>query len=55
MIMQIHDELLFDLYMDEKEELIPAITSAMSQALPLPNGVPLEVEANYASNWLDAH
>ena len=55
MIMQIHDELLFDLHMDEAEELIPAIKQAMEQALPLPNGVPLEVEANYADNWLDAH
>lgn len=55
MIMQIHDELLFDLYMDEASELIPAISEAMSQALPLPNGVPLEVEANFAANWLDAH
>ena len=55
MIMQIHDELLFDLYMEEAAELIPAITHAMTHALPLPNGVPLDVEANYAANWLDAH
>ena len=55
MIMQIHDELLFDLHMDEAQELVPAISAAMSHALPLPHGVPLEVEANYADNWLDAH
>lgn len=55
MIMQIHDELLFDLHRDEKEELIPLITSAMRDAMPLPHGVPLEVEANTAENWLDAH
>ena len=55
MIMQIHDELLFDLHLTEADELIPAISEAMRQALPLPNGVPLEVEANYAANWLDAH
>ena len=55
MIMQIHDELLFDLHEEEKDELIPAITEAMQHALPLPNGVPLEVEANCAANWLDAH
>ena len=55
MIMQIHDELLFDLHLDEALELIPAITEAMQQALPLPHDVPLEVEANYAANWLDAH
>ena len=55
MIMQIHDELLFDLHDDEADALQPAITDAMTQALPLPNGVPLEVEAHSSSNWLDAH
>ena len=55
MIMQIHDELLFDLHTDEAAELIPAITEAMRHAMPLPNGVPLEVEAKAADNWLDAH
>ena len=54
LIMQIHDELLIDLH-DEEYELIPQITAAMQQALPLPNGVPLEVEANTAPNWLEAH
>ena len=55
MIMQIHDELLFDLYEPEAEELIPAITAAMSNALPLPGGVPLQIETGVATNWLDAH
>ena len=55
MIMQIHDELLFDLHEDEAAELVPAICEAMRRALPLPNGVLPEVEANDASNWLDAH
>ena len=55
MIMQIHDELLFDLHHEEKEELIPLITSTMRSAMALPHGVPLEVEANTADNWLDAH
>ncbi len=54
LIMQIHDELLIDLHEDE-HELIPAICEAMKNALPLPHGVPLEVEANTAPNWLDAH
>ena len=54
LIMQIHDELLIDLHEDE-HDLIPQITTAMQQALPLPNGVPLEVEANTAPNWLEAH
>ncbi len=54
LIMQIHDELLIDLHEDE-HALIPQIITAMQQALPLPNGVPLEVEANTAANWLQAH
>ena len=54
LIMQIHDELLFDLHCDE-HELIPQIITTMQAALPLPYGVPLEVEANYAPNWLEAH
>ena len=54
LIMQIHDELLIDLHRDE-HELIPAIIETMQQALPLPHGVPLEVEANAAPNWLEAH
>ncbi len=54
LIMQIHDELLVDLHQDE-HDLIPQITEAMRSALPLPNGVPLEVEANTAPNWLEAH
>ncbi len=54
LIMQIHDELLIDLHESERD-LIPAIGEAMKNALPLPQGVPLEVEANTAPNWLDAH
>lgn len=54
LIMQIHDELLIDLH-EEEHALIPKITDIMQQALPLPNGVPLEVEANTAANWLQAH
>lgn len=54
MIMQIHDELLIDLHEDETE-LVEQIKNTMRNALPLPNGVPLEVEANTAPNWLDAH
>ncbi len=55
LIMQIHDELLLDLHREEQEELIPLVVEAMRTALPLPGGVPLEVEANTADNWLDAH
>ena len=54
LIMQIHDELLIDLH-ESEHELIPAIIDTMRHALPLPHGVPLEVEANHAANWLEAH
>ncbi len=55
LIMQIHDELLIDLHRSEEEELITAITAAMREAMPLPHGVPLLVEARAAHNWLEAH
>ncbi len=55
MIMQVHDELLFDLWHEDAEEITPAIVAAMRSALPLPGGVPLEVDARSADNWLDAH
>ncbi len=54
LIMQIHDELLIDLH-EEEHDLVPAICEAMQEALPLPHGVPLVVDAKIAPNWLDAH
>lgn len=54
LIMQIHDELLIDLH-ESEHFLIPDIIETMRQALPLPHGVPLEVEANHGDNWLEAH
>jgi len=55
LIMQVHDELLIDIHHEEQDELMPMIVAAMRDALPLPHGIPLEVEAKCASNWLDAH
>ncbi|MEO5914646.1 MAG: DNA polymerase I [Luteolibacter sp.] len=55
MLLQVHDELVFDLALDEQEELIPKILDAMKTALPLPNGVPIDVEAGTGPNWLAAH
>ena len=54
LILQIHDELLVDLHKDETE-LIPKIEEAMIGALPLPNGVPILVEARSGNIWLEAH
>ncbi len=55
MLLQVHDELVFDLADDEQDELVPKILDAMKTALPLPHGVPLEVEAGTGPNWLAAH
>jgi DNA polymerase-1 len=55
MLLQVHDELVFDLALDEQEELVPKILEAMKTALPLPHGVPIEVSSGTGSNWLAAH
>jgi len=55
MLLQVHDELVFDLAPDEKEELVPRILEAMQTALPLPGEVPILVEHGTGANWLAAH
>ena len=53
MILQVHDELVFDAHLDELEELKSIVESKMVNALPL--SVPVVVEMNTGSNWLEAH
>jgi DNA polymerase-1 len=55
MLLQVHDELVFDLAREEEDELIPKILDIMRNALPLPHGVPVEVEHGTGPNWLAAH
>ena len=55
MILQVHDELLFDLHRDEQEELTPLIVEAMESAITLPNDVPVRIDTGYGDNWLQAH
>ena len=55
MLLQVHDELIFDLHKDEQEELIPKIKEAMESALTLPNNVPCKVDVGTGDNWLEAH
>ena len=55
MLLQVHDELVFDLHPDESAELLPKILHAMETALPLPGEVPILVEHGTGSNWLAAH
>lgn len=53
MILQVHDELVFDVPENEVERLSALVQEEMRNALPMQ--VPIEVEVNSASNWLDAH
>jgi DNA polymerase I-like protein with 3'-5' exonuclease and polymerase domains len=39
-ILQVHDELVFDLHPDEETELVPKILHIMESALPRPHDVP---------------
>ncbi|MEP2776566.1 MAG: DNA polymerase I [Luteolibacter sp.] len=55
MLLQVHDELVFDLHPDEETELVPKILHIMESALPLPHGVPILVEKGTGKNWLAAH
>ena len=53
MVLQVHDELLFDTVKDELDDLIPLVKKLMENALPL--DVPIIVETGTGNNWLDAH
>lgn len=55
MILQVHDELVFDAHRSELEVLKPMILEAMKKAMPLPNEVPVEAEIGVGENWLEAH
>jgi DNA polymerase-1 len=55
MILQVHDELLFDLHQDECEELPPLIVEAMETAITLPHEVPVRIDTGIGDNWLQAH
>ncbi|NCI47899.1 DNA polymerase I [Sediminibacterium soli] len=55
MILQVHDELVFDAVPAELDILKPLILEGMKNALPLPNGVPVEAELGVGENWLVAH
>ncbi|MCC6818608.1 MAG: DNA polymerase I, partial [Bacteroidia bacterium] len=53
MILQVHDELIFDGHKSELEELKKLITTEMQNAMPLK--VPVIAEAGSGNNWLEAH
>lgn len=53
MIMQVHDELIFNVVPEELDELRQLVVSGMEGAYT--GAVPLEVAAGVAANWLEAH
>jgi DNA polymerase-1 len=53
MILQVHDELDFDLYKEEEDIVKPKIIELMKNAVLLE--VPMEVEVGIGNNWLEAH
>ena len=55
MILQVHDELVFDAVESELPALKELILSCMTTAMELPNGVPVEAEIGQGKNWLEAH
>lgn len=54
MILQVHDELVFDAHKDEVTQLQPVIEELMRNAIP-DLGVPILVETGKGKNWLEAH
>ena len=53
MLLQVHDELVFDVHNSELEKIQPMIKHEMENAFKL--DVPLEVEMGMGKNWLEAH
>ncbi len=53
MILQVHDELVFDCYKPEEQQVRAIVEEAMVNALPL--SIPVEVGIDVGDNWLEAH
>ena len=53
MLLQVHDELVFDVFKSELEKIKPIIKSEMENAFELK--VPLVVDMDIGNNWLEAH
>lgn len=51
MILQVHDELIFDVFEDELEEVMSLVKEKMENCIKM--DVPLIVEGNYAKNWCE--
>ncbi len=55
MILQVHDELVFDVPKNEVEVLKKLVLENMRTAHPLPNDLPIVAEVGAGNNWLEAH
>ena len=53
MLLQVHDELVFDIHKDELEILKPIIKNTMENAYKL--SIPLSVDVGLGDDWLEAH
>jgi DNA polymerase I len=53
MLLQVHDELVFDLLKSEEKEVLPLVEEKMKTAIML--DVPIEVEMGVGKTWLEAH
>ena len=53
MILQVHDELNFSVYPDEKEKVERIVIEEMQNAFHMQ--VPLVADSGWGSNWLEAH
>ena len=53
MLLQVHDELVFDVAIDEEDQLSQMVKDCMESAVDLK--VPLDIEYKIANNWLEAH
>ncbi|QDS93599.1 DNA polymerase I [Roseimaritima multifibrata] len=53
MLLSVHDEIVFDMPLEEEATVIPVIEEAMRNALPM--SVPIVVEVGMGTNWLEAH
>jgi DNA polymerase-1 len=55
MLLQVHDELVFDAHKSETDLIKPIILRCMQGALALPQEVPATAEVGMGVNWLEAH
>jgi DNA polymerase-1 len=55
MVLQVHDELVFDVLKEEVDDMKTLILNCMQHAMVLPNDVPIVAEVGIGENWLVAH